>query len=45
MIGVCVWGGCVCVLGMCVFVSVDVFLDVYVCGESRGGVSEGYGGY
>ena len=33
------------VLGMCVFVSVDVFLDVYVCGESRGGVSEGYGGY
>ena len=25
-------GGCVCVLGMCVFVSVDVFLDVYVCG-------------
>ena len=23
---------CVCVLGMCVFVSVDVFLDVYVCG-------------
>ena len=36
---------CVCVLGMCVFVSVDVFSDVYVCGESRGGVSEGYGGY
>ena len=32
MIGVCVRGGCVCVLGMCVFVSVDVFLDVYVCG-------------
>ena len=38
-------GGCVCVLGMFVFVSLDVFLDVYVCGESKGGVSEGYGGY